>query len=64
MECPVCHKKNHNEIDLHSDGYAKDLMECGDCGALWIMKRSLEVLVSNSTTGHTNEGFSPALTPL
>lgn len=64
MECPVCHKKNHIEIDLHSDGYAKDLMECGDCGALWILNRSIEVLVSNSTIARTKEVLSPALTPL
>jgi uncharacterized Zn finger protein len=64
MECPVCHKKSHIEIDLHSDGYAKNLMECGDCGALWILDRNLEVLVSNSTIAHKNKMLSPALNPV
>lgn len=50
MKCPVCNNLNHNEIDLHSDGYAKDIIECSTCGTIWVddngfanvIKRSLE----------------------
>lgn len=35
MECPACHCKEIS-IDLHSDGYAEPLLECIECGNLWI----------------------------
>ncbi len=34
MNCPYCHHKNHLEIDLHADGFSKDLLECTECGAI------------------------------
>ena len=38
MICPHCHHKNHLEIDMHSDGYSQDLLECTECGALLNLK--------------------------
>lgn len=38
MECPVCHHKEHVEIDTHADGFATNLQECGDCGAVWTVR--------------------------
>ncbi len=35
MKCPICKSREHIEIDLHSDGFAQDIHECGDCGAIW-----------------------------
>ena len=45
MQCPACHKKYHVEIDMHSDGFAENLQECGDCGALWTRKADVETLI-------------------
>lgn len=36
MHCPICKSTKRIEIDLHSDGYAKDLLECTSCGAIWV----------------------------
>ncbi|ABQ27028.1 TFIIB-type zinc ribbon-containing protein [Geotalea uraniireducens] len=36
MNCPHCKSSNSIEIDMHSDGYAKDILECTSCGAVWI----------------------------
>jgi transposase-like protein len=36
MKCPICANSNRIEIDIHSDGYADDLFECTNCGALWV----------------------------
>jgi uncharacterized C2H2 Zn-finger protein len=36
MHCPKCNSTEGIEIDMHSDGYAKDLLECTACGALWL----------------------------
>jgi len=49
MECPICRNKTHVELDTHSDGFAENLQECGDCGALWISKEGDSVLVHGST---------------
>lgn len=38
MKCPHCHSKVGIEIDMHSDGYAKDLLECTSCGTIWLEK--------------------------
>ena len=35
MTCPIC-KKHAIEIDMHSDGYSGNLLECANCGALWL----------------------------
>ena len=49
MECPICKNTHHVEIDTHSDGYANNLQECGDCGALWILKEDRSILIHGST---------------
>ena len=36
MNCPICNNTTGIEIDIHSDGYAKDIVECTNCEALWI----------------------------
>ena len=38
MHCPKCNNKNGIEIDMHSDGYAKDILECTACGTVWLEK--------------------------
>lgn len=38
MNCPYCDHHDHLEIDLHSDGFSADLLECTECGALLTMK--------------------------
>jgi hypothetical protein len=35
MTCPICNTRTGIEIDMHSDGYTKDLLECTNCEALW-----------------------------
>lgn len=36
MKCPSCNNQHHVEVDTHADGFAENLQECGNCGALWI----------------------------
>ncbi|MFO7983757.1 MAG: hypothetical protein R6V08_09920 [Desulfuromonadales bacterium] len=49
MDCPVCHGKTHIEIDTHAEGFAENLLECGDCGALWTRKAGQSILVHGAT---------------
>lgn len=36
MKCPICNNATSIEIDIHSDGYARDLIECANCEAIWL----------------------------
>jgi len=36
MHCPICNESTQIDIDIHADGYARDLVECSQCGALWL----------------------------
>ncbi len=38
MQCPICSNRAQIEIDMHSDGYAHNLLECANCGAIWLYK--------------------------
>lgn len=49
MECPVCKNTAHVEIDTHADGFAKNLNECGECGALWTRRDDQEILIHGAT---------------
>lgn len=48
MKCPHCDSKKGIEIDMHSDGYAKDLLECTSCGTLWLEKSSQIIAVNQA----------------
>ncbi|PLX71900.1 MAG: hypothetical protein C0614_14225 [Desulfuromonas sp.] len=48
-ECPICHSTNQVEIDIHADGYANNLGECGACGALWCMEKDSARLIHGAT---------------
>ena len=47
MHCPKCNSTKGIEIDMHSDGYAKDLLECTSCGTVWFEKFNEIVTVSH-----------------
>lgn len=50
MECPVCHDDHHVEIDTHSDGFADNLEECGNCGSMWTLKGDREIMIHGPTS--------------
>lgn len=50
VRCPVCKSKTKVEIDTHSDGFAENLEECGNCGAVWTMKGNVEILLHGATS--------------
>jgi len=47
MKCPICNNKKGIEIDMHSDGYAGDVLECASCGTLWSAGIEGTVLLNN-----------------
>lgn len=48
-ECPICHSIDRVEIDIHADGFAQGLEECGICGALWSQESHGVRLVHGAT---------------
>jgi hypothetical protein len=50
MECPICKKTSHIEVDTHSDGFAATIMECGDCQTLWTRKAGKAVILHAANT--------------
>ncbi len=49
MECPICKCKTKVELDTHPDGFAENLEECGNCGALWTLKGEAQIMIHGST---------------
>ncbi|KAF0218533.1 MAG: hypothetical protein FD174_2833 [Geobacteraceae bacterium] len=48
MKCLVCKTlKKHYAIDLHSGGFAEDIMTCSVCGAVWSVNHGLTVIVKD-----------------
>lgn len=46
MNCPICNSTTSIEIDIHADGYARDLIECANCGAIWLAHNEEIVLLN------------------
>ena len=51
MKCPVCQNRKHLEIDLHSDGFAENIIECSSCGAIWSLNHGHLDMVKDSQIG-------------
>lgn len=45
MKCPVCHSHDLNGIDLHSEQFKEDIIECRNCGAVWSINHDLLEMV-------------------
>ncbi len=45
MKCPVCKSQDHLDIDLHSNGFTEDIMECRVCGTVWSVNHGVTEIV-------------------
>lgn len=45
MRCPVCKNHEHVDIDLHSDGFTENIMECPTCGTIWSVNHGVTEIV-------------------
>ncbi len=48
MQCPVCKSVNHNELELHAEGFHEALVECTVCGCTWSVIHGLAEVVTDS----------------
>ena len=47
MKCPVCNNYEHQQIELHSEGFNEGLVECSVCGTSWSINHGLTEVVSD-----------------
>ena len=62
MKCPLCNSTGHIEIDLHSDGYCQEALECGDCGGIWTYSNN-QVKIIKSRHDRKVKAFSDFICP-
>ncbi|MCD6526873.1 MAG: hypothetical protein J7K75_07790 [Desulfuromonas sp.] len=48
MKCPVCKNRKYAEQDLHSDGFAEDIVECAICGTVWSVNHGMTEVVKDT----------------
>jgi len=48
MFCPVCKSLKHSAIDLHSEGFAENIIECRTCGTVWSVNHGVKEIVRDS----------------
>ena len=47
MKCPVCNNHEHQQINLHSEGFREGIIECKTCGAIWAINHGLAEVVKD-----------------
>ena len=47
MKCPVCNNYEHQQINLHSEGFHEGLIECNVCGTSWSINHGLAEVVKD-----------------
>ncbi len=48
MRCPVCKNSEQVEIDLHSDQFNEDIVECKICGTIWSVNHGVVEIVKDA----------------
>lgn len=49
MRCPVCKTvEQYVALDLHSDGFAEDIITCSSCGTIWSVNHGITEIVKDS----------------
>ncbi len=61
MQCPVCKHHEHVDIDLHSDGFTENIMECPICGAIWSVNHGVTEIVKDPQEKSFLEALSEAV---
>lgn len=48
MECPTCKSHEHrDDINLHSDSFKEDIMQCETCGTSWSVNHGASVIIND-----------------
>lgn len=47
MKCPVCKNHEHIDIELHSNGFNEEIIECPHCGTIWSVNHGVTEIVKD-----------------
>lgn len=47
MKCPVCESHQHEDIELHVDGFTENIMECPSCGTTWSVNHGVTEVIDD-----------------
>ncbi|KAA0891707.1 hypothetical protein [Oryzomonas rubra] len=47
MKCPICSSYDYSAIDLQTDGFAEQIMECRSCGTVWSINHGAVEIVKD-----------------
>ena len=48
MKCPVCKNHEHADIELHSEQFSENIMECPVCGSMWSVNHGVTEIVKDT----------------
>jgi len=48
MKCPVCRSYSSQEVDLHSEQFTEELVNCNVCGSEWAISHGLVEVVRDA----------------
>jgi len=48
MKCPVCRSYSSQEVGLHSEQFAEELVKCNICGSEWAINHGLVEVVRDT----------------
>jgi transcription elongation factor Elf1 len=48
MKCPVCKNREVVDIDLHTEGFSEDIIECRICGSIWSINHGATEMVRDA----------------
>jgi uncharacterized Zn finger protein len=51
MKCPVCKSHMHKGLDLHSEQFVEDIVECSVCGTVWSVNHGMTEIVQDAQEG-------------
>ncbi len=59
MKCPVCRNSaQHTEIDIHSNGFDEEIIQCDVCGSIWSINHGTVELVTDTQARSFLEGLT------
>lgn len=47
MKCPICNNHDHQQTNLHSEGFNEGILECKTCSAVWSINHGLAEVVND-----------------
>ncbi len=61
MKCPICKHQSFKAVDLHSEGFYADILECRVCGTVWSVNHGVVQVIKDVHKDSFLEGSSESV---